>query len=286
MYKIFIFLLIISCGTENHNNRRNVSSPEEHRYYQLEGTVAELQALLLSDFSNCSGTDVSDALVKRICEISQAATAELRVSMKSELQVLTNDIDSNLSYIKEDIAAHIDELTAIETTISAYGTRLDDLESQMTDITEGICLRTRTTDSALDGAEVTFAWDSSIRMNSAYCTYNVPTAEYTIQKAGWYKVEYKFILNMLGGKNTTSRGWITINNSKNTLSTTYGFLKNKTQGEFNAHTTTILVELAVNDTLKVQNDASKENNAFGGGGADYQIIANESYFKIKYMDDN
>jgi hypothetical protein len=258
--------------------------------------------MILSDFSSCAQSgNSSDPLINRICKVAQASDSEGLVQMKSYLQLFTIQLQERLDYVAKDLTTLYNgvdtsnaaistiqsTLTTIQSSISSLDVRLTDIETQMTDVTEGKCYRSRTSNTSLNGSVVTFLWDSSVRMNSNYCTYNVPTAEYTIVKAGWYEVSYKVNFNHVSGSNIISyRAWIALNGSTQLdRSRTHGWTNNNTQGELTTLQVSFMQQFAANDTIKVQNDAASGSGSFGQGNANYNLNGTESFFAIQYIDD-
>lgn len=298
-YLLITCLFFVSCGSQNEEPStpivETMSAEDEERYLKLLGQVSEINNIVLSDFNDCSQTgDTSDPLIRRICEVAQASTVEAKVEMKAELKAAVDTIQEQLDYIKEDVAGILDQdeevqdrLNAAEATIITLNTRLTALETQVENITEGICYRSRTTSPSLNGSLVTFAWDDSLRMNSSFCTYNIPTAEYTIQKAGWYQVSYKVNFEHTNGNTDLSyRSWILLNNTTELdLSRVHSFTVSNAQGEFTTMNNTFIRSFSVGDIIEVQNDAADGTGAFGAGNASYNLIGPESFFMVKYIDD-
>lgn len=221
--------------------------------------------------------------------------------MKSEIQSVITMLKKNIPYIEQDLNSIFDNIEEVDDNIKTVeaaldastnqlgqlGERLDNIESELTDITEGVCYRSRTTSPNLNGSTVTLLWDDSIRMNSNYCTYNVPTAEYRIEKAGWYQLTYKVNLQHNAGANRlTYKTWILLNNNiELERSTTYGWTQNDSQGELITLTISMYQQLSVGDLVEIQNQAARGNSSFGANNADYFIIGPESFFQVKYVDD-
>jgi hypothetical protein len=301
-----ILLATIACSSEEQISKRTLLTESQQksiedvelRYSNLAGILAQINNLIYSDFSSCSGVNASDTFISKVCRIAQASTIESRTDLKSQLQTVTIDLQEKLTYVNKDlqsIYAQLDSITTIQTQISSIESsitsldnRLTALEGQVTDITEGKCSRTRTSNVALNGSVATYLWDSSIRMNSTYCTYNVPTAEYTIQKNGWYEVKYKVnYQHTNGGTILTYRAWIYLNNTTQiNNSRAFGWTNSSnSQGEYVTLQSTFLYQFSIGDIIEVQGDAASGNGAFGAGTGSYNLVGNESLFTVEYVDD-
>jgi hypothetical protein len=297
--------LTSACSSEDRVSKRSTPTEfqqalqdAELRYSNLVGILSQINNLIYSDFSSCAGVNASDTFISKVCKIAQASTVESRADLKSQLQTATVDLQVRLSYVNKDLQSiytQLDSITTIQTQISSIestlttlNNRLTTLEGEVTDITEGKCSRTRTSSVALTGSVATYLWDLSIRMNSSYCTYNVPTAEYTIQKAGWYEVKYKVNLQHTNGNTIlTYRTWIYLNNTTQIdISRLLGWTNSSnSQGEYITLQTSFLYQFVVGDIIEVQGDAASGNSAFGAGGANYNLLGNESLFTVEYVDD-
>jgi hypothetical protein len=290
MLKILILILLpISCGPSDQRNKR--SSSEEvsvnSKYLELIGTISQISNMVYSDFAACSGVNANDALINKICKVAQAANVESRISLKAEVSTAISYLQDKAINIDKDLQSLYGAIDTIQTTLTSLDSRLTTLENQVTDITEGFCLRSRNSNTSLTGVVATLLWDNSIRMNSSYCTYNIPTAEFTIQKAGWYEVSYKANFSHTNGNNTLLiRTWILLNNATQiNRSRVYVETRSNTQGEFGTNVVVFFQQFAINDIIELQTDAASANNAFGAGGAAYDLIGNESSFSVRYVDD-
>ena len=304
---ITYFIFASACGPQIAEPplKRDQTKEEnlEEQYFHLVGTINELSNIVLSDFAECSDIgDSADALINKICKVAQAATVEAKIEMKSEISNSIAVLDERLEYAASDLNILLEkeedyddrlntiemDLNAIEIDLSTLEVRVVALEGQMTDITEGVCYRSKTISPALNGGLVTFAWDNSIRMNSNYCTYNIPTAEYVIQKSGWYELTYKVnIQHTNGNTRLSNRAWVLLNNAiELPLSRSYSYTRQDTQAELATMTISFFIELSTSDTLEIQNDAASGNSTFGTGNASYNMLGPESFFLIKYVDDN
>jgi hypothetical protein len=143
-------LILLSCGPQEQAKRDpEVSkSPKDQlvedlqkQLFALQGTITNINNMVLSDFNSCSGTNAADALINKICKVAQASTVESKVAMKSELQTFSTTLEEKVSYINRDLASVLNNLegvslstiqsdiTTINSTLTTLDTRLDDAES-------------------------------------------------------------------------------------------------------------------------------------------------------------
>jgi hypothetical protein len=94
---LLILGILVSCGTERRNERSQVN-PEiqrlKNQVFELQGSVAQIDAFTASDFSNC--TTGLPAFETKICQIAQTATAEQRVLFSSQLAETTKIFQNEL----------------------------------------------------------------------------------------------------------------------------------------------------------------------------------------------
>ena len=102
------FLCTLSCGQQDKVGDKAPSATSDSSLQALkQGFLAlqgQLQALVQSDFATCSGANVqASSLVKTICQVAQAATAEARVELKDSLNTLANSLNAKLNSTQVDV---------------------------------------------------------------------------------------------------------------------------------------------------------------------------------------
>lgn len=147
MKLLTIFLaFLLSCGDqaadspEAKDPKRTKVEDLQDQVLALQGTIAEINDMVLSNFSSCSGTDAADALIKKICKVAQAATVESKVEMKNELQNFANTMNEKLEYLSGDIAEILDTIDALDgvdisqlvSDVSTAKSDITSLKSRMT----------------------------------------------------------------------------------------------------------------------------------------------------------
>jgi hypothetical protein len=151
---IFLFLLVLSsCGPQEQAKRdpEVTKSPRDQlvedlqqQLFALQGTITNINNMVLSDFNSCSGTNAADALINKICKVAQASTVESKVSMKSELQTFSSVLQEKIAYINKDLASVLNNLegislstiqsdiTTINSTLTTLNTRMGNAETAIT----------------------------------------------------------------------------------------------------------------------------------------------------------
>jgi len=92
-----IMIIATTCGPERKNTRTPHDSTFDNlraRIIKLEGTIAQIDNFVASDFANCS-TGLP-AFETKICEIAQTATAEQAIKFTSQLQIMTKNFQERL----------------------------------------------------------------------------------------------------------------------------------------------------------------------------------------------
>lgn len=139
---LFFSVFLAACGQNtDHEDRRTRPNTEIEKLrkevLRLQGVTEQLSSLVMSDFAACPNSgDTADALVRKICQVAQAATVESRVQIKGEMSSLikalqdkldaSNDQLSDLQSSYDTIAADLADLTA---DLAALESRVDDAET-------------------------------------------------------------------------------------------------------------------------------------------------------------
>lgn len=164
--RITIFLLSIlslfySCGVNETVHRRTIASPQpsetdkkideiKQEILALQGTQAQLDALVKSDFYTCplSG-DTANVLINTMCKVSQYANNELRVELKGQLAAYTKVLDEQIKGVNDSLAAAIAQesadVTAINATLATINSSITTINTNIT----ALASRMTTAESAI-----------------------------------------------------------------------------------------------------------------------------------------
>jgi len=102
-------LCTLSCGQQDKVGDKTLSPPSsDNKLQELEqGFLAlqgQLQSLVQSDFATCTGTSMAaNSLIKTVCQIAQAATAETRIELKNSLKTLSDNLNAKLNSTQADV---------------------------------------------------------------------------------------------------------------------------------------------------------------------------------------
>ena len=158
-----ITILLLGCGHEKVNNRSHVDTELEKlkkQIIELQGTVAQINSFVASDFSNCSAS--LPAFESKICQIAQTATAEQQVIFTGQLQkvvkifqneiygedciddtspgcpvagsILADIADIDVSGLEADIAQLQADVLQLQADLAGISSRLDDFNGSGTSI--------------------------------------------------------------------------------------------------------------------------------------------------------
>ncbi|MFH1222954.1 MAG: hypothetical protein V1647_01255 [Pseudomonadota bacterium] len=121
------FLTTTGCGS----NRSVETSLTQITLEEVNKKVAALvsltgglQSLVDSGYASCSGPDVTDALVIKICQIAQAATVEMQAQLLAQLGVFQQALQSQIDQIKLDLISVGSDIGIINNNINAINTVL------------------------------------------------------------------------------------------------------------------------------------------------------------------
>jgi hypothetical protein len=133
MKKLFIFLsLMLAAGCGDYEGEPSEEDKQiadmQNRIDALQGTVDQINDMDLSDFATCTGTNTSDALIKKICQVAKASTVEAMVSMKGELAAFAKGLQEQINNINLDVVAlaaqQSSDVTSINAQISSINTQI------------------------------------------------------------------------------------------------------------------------------------------------------------------
>lgn len=152
MKKLLTVLLITTaCGHKVIDLPPSTQTPEQVRIAALEATITEINNLVLSEWATCDSNQMT-SLQKQMCDIAQAATAEIRLEFLSQLSLfvklneeklnnLQNRMDSSevsLESILSEIATIQGNITALQTNITNLQTAVNNNTSDIADLETAI----------------------------------------------------------------------------------------------------------------------------------------------------
>lgn len=155
------FIILISCGSEGiQRNNLLVSDSQEaevsesnadsssdssansvereikslqNQYLNLTGTSNLIAGLLSSDFASCPASgNTADALIRKICQISQAANAEQMITIKEQLALVNKALQEKLNSINDDISRINATDATIQTTITSIQDNITTIQGNLT----------------------------------------------------------------------------------------------------------------------------------------------------------
>jgi len=116
-----LFMAFAGCDDNKHVMSTEAQATLEDVNSRLEALISltnSLNTLIESDYATCSGS-ITDDLVRKICEIAQAATAEMQVQLLAQLGVFLNALQSQINQIKLDIISEGNDITNAQNDINA-----------------------------------------------------------------------------------------------------------------------------------------------------------------------
>lgn len=92
-----------------------------------------LNAVINSDFAACPNAgETADALIRKICNIAQAANAETQVALKGELAIYSQLLQQQINAINNNIANNNTTIASMQATITTMQAQIALLETRMT----------------------------------------------------------------------------------------------------------------------------------------------------------
>lgn len=113
---------------------------------ELSGTVAQINAIVSSDFKTCPASgDTADALIRKICQVAKASTIELQIELQAQIAALAEETSKQIDTINKNLATVNDStdsrltaaelaITNINATLGTLGTRMTNAENAITAI--------------------------------------------------------------------------------------------------------------------------------------------------------
>ena len=149
---ILLSILFYSCGrstkTEDVRTRETGTQAQidnlKDQILQLQGTQAQINALVNSDFATCpTSGNTANPLINTMCKVAQYATNEQRVLLEGEIgtwtkmlgdqiQNLDDSLTNTTNQETSDVATINASITAINTSITSINANIATLQTQMT----------------------------------------------------------------------------------------------------------------------------------------------------------
>jgi hypothetical protein len=144
-YLLLLFPLAFSCSDPEPGSPVDCfdgcthKPTQEQKLQDLESQMASLrnisssiEALIYSDFASCSGVNVQDPLIQKMCNVAQASTVEARVELKTQLAAFSDALNNQLEALEEDIAdLKNGNVPSIEAQIANISSTISSLQSQI-----------------------------------------------------------------------------------------------------------------------------------------------------------
>lgn len=111
----YAVLVMTACGVPTTVYVKDDDKLEDlqNQIYALQEQTGSLNALIESDYADCPASgDTSDALIRKICQVAQAATVEARIELTSQLQSYVGLLNQRVDAISDDLAILRDQVDA------------------------------------------------------------------------------------------------------------------------------------------------------------------------------
>lgn len=154
MKKYILTLFIFGACADKYYLDESISIESlSEQIFRLQEEAAALEALIESDYATCPNSgDTADALIRKICEVAQAATLEARVELSSQMQAYVGNLNLQISAINADLVdlrANVDAqagqitglnnaIALIQASILTIQNNISTLQSQMTSVQAAI----------------------------------------------------------------------------------------------------------------------------------------------------
>lgn len=125
-----VLSVVLACGGSNNDSGAEDPSITDlkNKVRQISDTTGSLAALIASDYATCPNSgDTSDALIRKICNVAQAATNEARVEMKGQLAVFAQMLQTQIDAVNNNVAN-------LNSTVSGFTSQIASINSQIATI--------------------------------------------------------------------------------------------------------------------------------------------------------
>jgi hypothetical protein len=125
--------VLANCGFGINDNQARLNQIND-QINALVSTTDSLGVLIESEYASCANVgDTSDALLRKICEVAQAASSEVQTELLAQLGVLQNLLQTQIDQLRTDL---INESVALNARIDAADTDIANLQSDLSDLTD------------------------------------------------------------------------------------------------------------------------------------------------------
>lgn len=129
-YVITLTMLLAACGSEQQENDLDDINEKIQALSLITGS---LDTIVRSDFASCPASgDTSDPLIRKICQVAQAATIELQIELQNQLANAVTAINGELDAINDDLASHQASLLVINASLTSLLADVASLNTRMT----------------------------------------------------------------------------------------------------------------------------------------------------------
>lgn len=148
-------LILNSCGNEVTSGEPITEVSNEERILALEGQLSQISGLIESDFKSCPASgDTADALIRKMCQVAQAATVEAQVEFKAQLATFVKQMEDKISALNAQGGRNEDEITALQTAITSLDGRMTSAEAAITALQNSIASINGTLSGTMNAVEV------------------------------------------------------------------------------------------------------------------------------------
>lgn len=124
-FLIVVLLLQAGCAQETILEDNYVRKQVE----RLQLISDSFTAAIESDFASCSGPDVSDTLIQKMCEVAQASTVEAQVELQAQIASFVQSLQDQIDVINLEQTVQQADLDNIFLQLASLESRMDDAES-------------------------------------------------------------------------------------------------------------------------------------------------------------
>lgn len=132
VYILALITTLFGCGS--------VSQKGPSEYDKLNSRIGGLQAIsdtltamISSDYATCPASgDTADALIRKICNVAQAATNEAKVELKGQLSMFNQQLQGQINAISAQLVTQSASIDSINTQLTTINSTLTTLDGRMT----------------------------------------------------------------------------------------------------------------------------------------------------------
>lgn len=138
---ILICLLFNACSPEKVVITNGMSDIDKIKgqIEALLGTQTQIDNLINSDFKTCSGSgETTDALIRKICQVAQAANTEYLEDLKGQLAAYSAVLKSQLLALSDDVANQATSLETINASLATISSTIVSIQTNVTNLQSAV----------------------------------------------------------------------------------------------------------------------------------------------------